>query len=219
MFKNISKFLYPAVFPPKTDLGLLLLRFAGLMPLFLKHGIEKIVNFGYMSHNFPDPVGLGVFPTFIIAFISDVICSWLVMLGIATRWIALFMLCNLFVGWSLRHHFMFWVRANWHGEMMTVYMAVLLALVFLGPGKYSIDGIIQKQFDMAGKLKCFVAPVICAIVSIVGGQLLSARSTGLYLNESAIGKQMLYGLLLGVVVAAILWPRRASASRKTASHS
>ena len=147
MLKGISKLLYPKVFPPKLDLGLLILRVAVLMPLFLKHGIEKIVNFSYMSHNFPDPVHIGVFPTFIIAFISDAICSWLVMLGVCTRWIALFMFCNLFVGWSLRHHFMFWIRSNWHGEMMVIYMAAILALIFLGPGKYSVDHLIQKKLS------------------------------------------------------------------------
>jgi len=147
MLKTIAKFLYPAIFPPKQDLGLLLLRVAALLPLFLKHGIEKIVNYGYMSQHFADPLGLGIYPTFFIAFISDAICSWLIMLGIATRWAALFMLCSLFVGWSIRWHFMFWVRANWHGEMMTVYMAALLGIVFLGPGKYSIDTLIQKRLS------------------------------------------------------------------------
>jgi len=147
MFKRIAKLLYPRVFPPKVDLGLLLLRVAAIMPLFLKHGIEKIVNFSYMSQNFPDPVHIGILPTFIIAFISDAICSLLVMMGIGTRWLALFMFCNLFVGWSLRHHFVFWTRSNWHGEMMVIYMAALLAIIFAGTGKYSLDWLIQKKLS------------------------------------------------------------------------
>jgi putative oxidoreductase len=128
---------------------MLWLRVAALLPLFLKHGIEKIVNFSYMSQHFADPIGIGIYPTFIIAFISDAICSILVMLGICTRWVALFMFCSLFVGWSLRWHFMFWVRANWHGEMMVIYMAAIMAIVIVGPGKYSVDALIQKRLNRA----------------------------------------------------------------------
>jgi putative oxidoreductase len=145
MFSRIAKLVYPQALAPRIDLGLLLLRVATILPLFLKHGLEKILNFSQMAQQFPDPLHIGMLPTLVIAYISDVLCSVLVMLGVATRWAALFMFSNLLVAWSLRQGFMFWSRQNWHGEMTVVYLGALLAILFTGPGKYSIDGLILRR--------------------------------------------------------------------------
>lgn len=148
MSKVIAKILYPKVFTPKPDLALLWLRVVAIMPVFLKHGGYKLQHFSWMIQNYPNPVHIGSLPTFIIAFTSDVICSWLVMLGIGTRWAALYMFCNLFVGWATILQFLFWNRGNWAGEMMIIYMAVLITIVLAGPGKYSLDGLIQKRLSL-----------------------------------------------------------------------
>jgi putative oxidoreductase len=142
---KLAKFVYPEVLAPRIDLGLLVLRVATILPLFLKHGLEKIFNFSQMAQQFPDPLHIGMVPTLVIAYISDAICSVLVMLGVATRWAALYMFANLLVAWSLRQGFLFWSRQNWHGEMTVVYLGALLAILFLGPGKYSIDGLILRR--------------------------------------------------------------------------
>jgi uncharacterized membrane protein YphA (DoxX/SURF4 family) len=52
---------------------------------------------------------------------------------------------NLLVAWAVYRHFWFCSRGNWHGEMTVVYMIALLALVFTGPGKYSLDWLIEKK--------------------------------------------------------------------------
>jgi putative oxidoreductase len=142
MFKKLS---YLESLFPKPDVGLLLLRFGAALPLFLKHGIEKIVNFSQMAQHFPDPLHMGMLPTFIIAWIADVICALLVMMGLATRWAALYIFGNLFVAWAVYRHFMFWTRENWHGEMVVVYMGAFFAIIFAGPGKYSLDALLRKN--------------------------------------------------------------------------
>jgi putative oxidoreductase len=125
--------------PTNTALGLLLLRVLAAGPLFIHHGIEKLFGFSRMAVNFPDPIHIGVIPSLLYATFSDGICTLLLVLGLGTRWAAFFVLVNLFVAWSAFHHFAFFGQGNEHGELMVVYMGVMLAIVALGPGKYSVD--------------------------------------------------------------------------------
>jgi putative oxidoreductase len=125
--------------PLRPDCGRLVLRLAVFVPLFMKHGIEKLFTFGAMSQHYLDPVGIGAVPTLVIAMISDGICSILIIIGLATRWAALYSLCNLFVAWSIVHHFALMSRKDGAGETIFIYMAACVTLFLIGPGKYSVD--------------------------------------------------------------------------------
>jgi putative oxidoreductase len=134
------------------NIGRLALRIMVFLPLFMKHGIEKLFTFGAMSQHYLDPVHIGPVPTLVIAMISDGICSVLIMLGLFTRWAALYSFCNLFVAWSVVHHFALVTRKDQAGETIFVYMAACVALFFLGAGKFSIDALIagSKEKRQAG---------------------------------------------------------------------
>ena len=121
------------------DFGLLVLRLTVPTALFLKHGLEKIQHFHAMSSHFPNPVHIGPFPSFLFAMIADSICMPLLILGLFTRWAALWEAVNLFVAWALVHHFQFFGRNGDHGELVFVYLAVMITLFLTGPGRYSID--------------------------------------------------------------------------------
>jgi putative oxidoreductase len=124
---------------PSHDLGLLALRLVCPTALFLKHGTEKLFHFSAMAAHFPNPIHIGPVPSLIIALIADGICMPLLVLGLFTRWAALWSFCNLLVAWALVHHFQFAGRGGDHGELIVVYMGVVLALAVAGPGRYSID--------------------------------------------------------------------------------
>ncbi|HEX4006423.1 MAG TPA: DoxX family protein [Acidobacteriaceae bacterium] len=126
-------------FPRSQDCGLLALRLIVPTSLFIKHGIEKLFTFSAMAQHFPDPLHIGVVPSLIIAMIADGICMPLLVLGLATRWAALWSFCNLFVAWAFVHHFQFAGHGGDHGELIVVYMGVMLTLFLAGPGKYSVD--------------------------------------------------------------------------------
>lgn len=124
------------------NFGRLVLRVMVFVPLFLKHGVEKLTTFGTMVQHYPDPLHLGPFPTLVIAMIADGICSLLIVVGLGTRWAALYSLCNLFVAWAVVHHFALVTRKDQAGETIFIYMAACLTLFLVGPGKYSLDALI-----------------------------------------------------------------------------
>jgi len=133
------------VLPASHDAGLLALRVVGVLPLFLRHGIEKIVSFSTMAHHFPNPLHIGAVPSLIFATLSDSICSVLLVAGLATRFAALICLINISTAWALVHHFEFFGRGADHGELMVLYIAIMLTLLASGAGRYSLDGIISRR--------------------------------------------------------------------------
>ncbi len=126
----------------ETELGIGLLRIGTGVTLFLRHGWEKQpLHWAQFWGHFPDPIHIGSKPSFLIAFIADFVCAFLLTLGLATRWMALFCLVNIAVGWAFVHHFAFFGRGpgGEHGEVMVLYLIALLTLVLTGSGAASID--------------------------------------------------------------------------------
>jgi putative oxidoreductase len=134
--------------PERTEAGLALLRVWTGVTLFLRHGLEKQpAHWAQFLAHFPDPIGIGSHPSFFIAFLSDFVCSILLIIGLGTRWAALYCLCNIFVAWAFVHHFAFFGKgpAFDHGELMFLYLGALLTLVIAGPGAPSLDRILARK--------------------------------------------------------------------------
>ena len=127
------------LFPSATDVGILVLRVVVGIALFLRHGVEKLAHFSTMAAHFPNPIHIGAVPSLVIALISDSICSLLVVVGLATRWAALFSCCNMAVALAFVHHFQFFGPKGDHGELIVVYLGSMAALFFTGGGRYSVD--------------------------------------------------------------------------------
>ena len=70
----------------------------------------------------PQSVACWPVPGLLFALISDAICSILVLLGLATRWAALWSFANIFIAWSLVHHSQFFGRGADHCEAMVLYL-------------------------------------------------------------------------------------------------
>jgi putative oxidoreductase len=142
MFKRLLLFKQ---FPLCPNLGLLALRMLVFLPVFMKHGIEKLFTFNHMAQNFLDPVGIGPVPTLAIAMIADGVCSLLIVAGLGTRWAAFYSLCNLFAAWAIPHHFVLLEHspAGAAGEAIFAYMAACVVLILNGSGKFSIDALID----------------------------------------------------------------------------
>jgi putative oxidoreductase len=143
MFK---KLLLLRSIPVNCDAGLLALRLIAVTSLFLKHGLEKTIGFrqtySFMAAIHLDPIGIGVLPTMLYAAFADGICTVLMIAGLATRWAALFSFINIAVAWAFVHHFQFFGRQADHGELIVLYLAVMIGLFLAGAGKYSVDALL-----------------------------------------------------------------------------
>jgi putative oxidoreductase len=138
------------------DLGLLVLRLAGLY-LAIAHGWGKLVGLASGQTGFVEGVAHMGFP-FAIAFAwASALAEFLGGLGVAfglfTRWAAAFAAVNMLVAALVRHHalsqLLSWLGfvkvsddalKGWgHPELALVYLGVMLGVMLLGPGRFSID--------------------------------------------------------------------------------
>lgn len=131
--------------PLSPDFGLLSLRVIVFLPLFIKHGTEKLFGFGAMAQHFPDPLHIGPVASLAFATLADGICSLLLIVGLGTRWAALISFINIFVAWSLVHHFLLFGKNSDHGELIVLYLAACVALFFTGAGRFSIDALLDRS--------------------------------------------------------------------------
>jgi putative oxidoreductase len=138
-----GRFVFFRQIPLHPNLGLLLIRVIAFLPLPLKHGAEKLFHFSTMAQHFPDPLHIGAAASLTFAMTADGICAPLIVIGFAIRWAALISFVNLFVAWSLVHHFSLFGNGGDHGELIVLYLGACVLLFFSGAGSFSIDGLIE----------------------------------------------------------------------------
>jgi putative oxidoreductase len=124
--------------------GLLILRVGAGLSVFLKHGVEKLTGYSTMVQHFPDPIHIGAHASLAYALVADGICSLLVAVGLVTRPSAFLGLINLLTAFFLVHHAAFFGKD--HGaELVWVYITIYTALIFTGPGRFSIDRLLSAR--------------------------------------------------------------------------
>lgn len=133
----MNTFLQLSFLPRSYDAGLLVLRlWYGLMLLF-NHGLTKLTHFSQMSGRFGDPLHIGAPASLALAIIGEVVCSILIVLGLATRLAALYIIIELGIAFALVHHLK--VAGPGNGELAYTYIGAFLILLIAGPGRFSID--------------------------------------------------------------------------------
>ena len=121
--------------PLNLNLGLLLLR-VGLSAGLLTHGWMKIENFEKLSGVFPDPFGTGHLTALVMAILSEVGGSILLILGLWTRAASLALLATF-----LTIFFIVSAGQPFSGrELGYVYLIGFAGLLFTGAGSFSLDG-------------------------------------------------------------------------------
>lgn len=120
------------------DLGILLLRL-GFGAAMMVHGIQKLNKFAELSGSFPDPMGVGSYASLCLAIFSELVCSILLMLGLLTPFALVPLIITMIVAMFIIHGQDPWGKK----ELAFLYLASYLALLFIGPGRYSLD---QKLF-------------------------------------------------------------------------
>jgi putative oxidoreductase len=127
------------------SLGFLLLRLSiGIM--LIHHGYEKLENIENFADAFVRPLHLP-FPIFFsyVAAFSEIMGSWLIIFGLATRLGALAILGT--VSFGIYHALVTSGFNIYLLELLVLYWGGAVCVVLNGGGKFSIDHLIARQFD------------------------------------------------------------------------
>ena len=125
----------PGVQTRSGSLGLLIVRLGAGGMLLAGHGWGKLLAFAERAASFPDPLGIGHLASLAGTVGAEVVCAALVMVGLATRLAALPVVFTMAVA-----GFVINAGAPWgEKELAAIYLVPFLALVFTGPGAYSLD--------------------------------------------------------------------------------
>src|SRR5688572_18676469 len=123
-----------------ADLGLLLLRIFFGSALALAHGLKKLPPSdrfvaGVVEMGFPAPIVFAWLST-----IAEFFCAMLLVIGLATRPAAVFVALNMAVAAFIRQ------AGDPFGEieLALAYLAVAVAFVLTGAGRYSVDALIAR---------------------------------------------------------------------------
>lgn len=143
MFYN---FLFPQYLRGKgVSLLLLTVRiFFGV--LFFMHGLEKMMNFQYLSETYPSVLGFGSYMTLMVTIFCEFCCSLFLISGLLVRIMALPMIAAMAVAFFDVHDAMMP-----EGELALIYMVTFLILYLTGPGRYSLDYLIDMRIQKEKK--------------------------------------------------------------------
>lgn len=138
MFYN---FLFPHHFRGKgVSFFILLIRlFFGVM--FFIHGLDKMMNFSELSEVYPNVLGFGSYMTLMVTIFCEFCCSLFLIAGLLVRIMVLPMIAAMAVAFFDVHDAMLP-----QGELSLIYMVVFVMLYVVGPGKYSIDYLIDSKY-------------------------------------------------------------------------
>ena len=137
----LYRFLFPDQFRGKrTSLLVLTLRtFLGVMILF--HGLDKLSNFQALSVSFPDIMGFGSYTSLMLVIFAEFCCSLFLIAGLLTRVFVIPPMITMAVAFFDVHDAEFP-----SGELSFIYLVLLVILYFTGPGRYSLDYLIDVHF-------------------------------------------------------------------------
>jgi len=126
-----------------VNTALLILRI-GIACFMLTHGWPKLMKLLAGGEiQFLDPFGLGATASFVLAIFAEVLCSFLLLFGLATRWATIPLIITMLVAIFVAHAADGFQKQELPGHYVLVYLFLLL----VGPGKYSLDYLIGRKLS------------------------------------------------------------------------
>lgn len=137
MFYN---FLFPQYCRDRVvSLLILALRvFFGI--LFFVHGLDKMINFNELSYTYPSVLGFGSYMTLMVSIFCEFACSLFLIAGLLVRITVIPMIAAMAVAFFDIHDGMFP-----DGELSLIYLILFVILYITGPGRYSVDYLIDMK--------------------------------------------------------------------------
>ncbi len=118
-----------------SAVGLLVLRIGAGGMLLGGHGLSKLLHFSGMVGSFPDPLHVGAATSLGLAMFAELLCSALVVIGLATRLATIPVLVTMSVAALLVHGGAPFAKK----ELALIYALPFLTILLTGPGPLSLD--------------------------------------------------------------------------------
>lgn len=135
----MSKLFTSRVNTGAVNLALLVLRVVFGAAMF-PHGLSKLNGFSQKVGKFPDPLHVGQTISLSLTIFAETLCAALIVLGLLTRLAAIpLVFCMVIVVFVVMKNAPFSQM-----EMGILFLAAFTAILFTGPGKYSLDHLIGK---------------------------------------------------------------------------
>lgn len=137
MFYN---FLFPQSFRGKGVSFLILCLRVFFGVLFFTHGLDKMMNFNELSETYPSVLGFGSYMTLMVSIFCEFCCSLFLIAGLMVRITVIPMIVAMAVAFFDVHDGMMP-----EGELALIYLIMFLILYVTGPGRYSVDYLIDMK--------------------------------------------------------------------------
>ena len=122
-----------------VNIAMLLLR-VGLGGLMIPHGYDKLVHFNQYKRDFVNFLGVGSSFSLALIIFAEFFCSMFLIAGLFTRIVVIPLLIGMTVALFKAHN----GEIFGDGEHATLFIFGFLTVLFIGPGKASIDGMMGK---------------------------------------------------------------------------
>lgn len=138
MFYN---YLFPQYFRGKGISLLILIMRIIFGILFFTHGFDKMMNFNTLVDSYPDVMGFGSYMTLMVTIFCEFCCSLFLISGLLVRIMTIPMIIAMGVAFFDVHDAMMP-----EGELALIYFIMFIVLFVTGPGRFSIDYLIDSKF-------------------------------------------------------------------------
>lgn len=136
------RFLFPQTFRGKGVSLLILVLRVVFGVLFFIHGLDKMLNFNTLVNDYPSVLGFGSYMTLMVSIFCEFCCSLFLMAGLLQRLLTVPMIVAMGVAFFDIHDAMLP-----EGELALIYFIVFIVLFLVGPGRYSVDFLIDMKFQ------------------------------------------------------------------------
>lgn len=137
----LYNFLFPQAFRGKGVSVLILAVRVFFGVLFFVHGVSKMSHFNELVAGFPDVLGFGSYMSLMVAIFCEFCCSLFLIAGLMHRLVLIPMIVSMAVAFFDVHDALLP-----EGELSLIYMVVFFVLFLVGPGRYSLDYLIDNKF-------------------------------------------------------------------------
>ena len=122
-----------------VNAAMLILRL-GLGVLMIHHGFDKLTKFSETARNMPNILNMGGTVNASLVIFAEFFCSMFLILGLFTRLACIPIIITMVVALVKAHN----SNIFGEGELAALYLVGYITLLFVGPGRISVDAMIGK---------------------------------------------------------------------------